>query len=181
MFYSVSCTTVARSACMSDVESEYIWHCNLNDLALNEVRFVTPCLPLCVTFNSCSFNSLEKKRHFTIDLHGSEVWGRFILPLERASYGSLAMQIWLGSSWAVVHVPLSSFCRVVHVPTRAWINILGWWKFPVVHFLVGLYAHACQKNPLAQNHIRVQKLETLCSDTRLQRDHLVFRGFPLIF
>lgn len=46
MFYSVSCTTVASSACMSDVEFEYIWHCNPNDLVLNEIRFVTLYVPL---------------------------------------------------------------------------------------------------------------------------------------
>lgn len=63
---------------------------------------MTPCVPLSVTFNSCC-NSLggEKKRYFTTDLHGSEVWGSSMLPWERASYGSLAVQIWLGSSWAV--------------------------------------------------------------------------------
>ncbi len=114
MFYSVSCTTVARSACMSDVESEYIWHCNLNDLVLNEIRFVMPCVPLGVTFNSCSFNSLEKKRYFSIDLHAGEVWGCFILPSERASHGSLAMQMWLGSSWAVA-AEFMCFCQAFAV------------------------------------------------------------------
>ena len=39
--------------------------------------------------------------------------------------------------------------------------------------------HACQKSPLAQNHIRVHKLETLSGDMELQRDHLVFKLLPL--
>lgn len=109
MFYSVSCT-VERSACMSDVEFEYIWHCNLSDLALNEIRFVTPCVPLSVPSNSCSFNSLGKKRYYTIAFHASEVWGCFILSSESCSYGSLAMQIWLGLSRAVA-VESPCFCQ----------------------------------------------------------------------
>lgn len=107
MFYSVSCTTVARSACMSDVEFEYIWHRNLNDLVLNEIRFVTPCIPLGVTFNSCSFSSLGKKALFHNWFACHEVWGCFILPSERASY---AMQMWLGSSWAVA-AEFMCFCQ----------------------------------------------------------------------
>lgn len=97
MFYSVSCTMVARSACMSDLEFEYIWHHSLNDLRLNEIRFVMHCIPLCVTCNSGLSNSVC----FTIDLHASEVWGCFILPSERSSYGFLAMQMLLGSSWLI--------------------------------------------------------------------------------
>ena len=50
MFYSVSCATVERSACISDVEFEYVWHCNLNDLGLNEISFVMPCISLCVLY-----------------------------------------------------------------------------------------------------------------------------------
>ncbi len=34
-----------KSACMPDVEFDYVWHCNLNNLGLNKIRFVKPCVP----------------------------------------------------------------------------------------------------------------------------------------
>lgn len=131
---------------------------------------MTPCVPLSVTFNSCCNSLGGGKRYFTTDLHGSEVWGSSMLPWERASYGSLAVQIWLGSSWAVAAEFICCCCVFL---VRAFVTLRvcqrgpGWTFKDGGHSLLCIFwsGDACQESSLAQNHIRVQNLQSLCRGT----------------
>lgn len=177
MLYSVSCTTVARSSCMSDVEFEYIWHCNLSDLGFNEIRFVAPC----VTFNSCSFNSVEKKVAFSQLIYmPARCEDFFILPSERSSYGSLAMQILLGSSWAVA-AEFMCFCQAFAVlcmcQHRPRLTFWDGGNSPLCIFWSG-----CTCTPARKAHLhRITSESKNWKLWAVIRDRLVFRGLPLIF
>lgn len=92
MFYSASCTTAATSSCMRDVESECIWHHNLDALGLNQISFVSLCIPLCTAVNNCLFISLEEKNKL---FHNWFPWQRGVKMLQcEDHFGSLTVQIW---------------------------------------------------------------------------------------
>lgn len=106
-----------KSACTSDVEFEYIWHCNLNDSGLNKIR-VCVALRSSVTFNSSSFNTLEKNGISQLIYMTARCWACFSLLCVIAHSHSKYGRVYHGQT-PLTLCAFAGFCCVVHVPTQA--------------------------------------------------------------